>query len=122
MGHFCRFCGRIRANEKFSGSGHRQRICRDCKHIPKDEREAILHREEIRGFLGQSVVSKKNRDRLKILADSPDAEARRSAELVLEVAQIAPGKRNRLKKLARLRPDLVAALEEDGRIVAGMHY
>ena len=30
-GHFCNACGRSRPNEKFSGKGHRQHICKDCK-------------------------------------------------------------------------------------------
>jgi len=30
MGHYCRICGRTRANEKFSGKGHRNHICKDC--------------------------------------------------------------------------------------------
>ena len=30
QGHYCRICGRCRANEKFSSKGHRQHICKDC--------------------------------------------------------------------------------------------
>lgn len=30
MGHYCRICGRTRANEKFSGKGHKNHVCRDC--------------------------------------------------------------------------------------------
>ena len=30
MGHYCRICGRTRANEKFSGKGHKKHICKDC--------------------------------------------------------------------------------------------
>ena len=29
-GHYCRRCGRRRANEKFSGAGHARHICKDC--------------------------------------------------------------------------------------------
>jgi len=29
-GHYCRVCGRRRANEKFSGKGHAAHICKDC--------------------------------------------------------------------------------------------
>lgn len=31
QGHFCRVCGRVRANERFSGKGHARHICRDCE-------------------------------------------------------------------------------------------
>ncbi|PGT80939.1 hypothetical protein [Bacillus sp. AFS040349] len=30
-GHYCFGCDRYRANEKFSGKGHRQHICKECK-------------------------------------------------------------------------------------------
>lgn len=30
IGHYCKVCGRYRANEKFSGKGHRQHICKEC--------------------------------------------------------------------------------------------
>jgi hypothetical protein len=30
MGHYCRRCGRTRANEKFSGKGHKNHVCKDC--------------------------------------------------------------------------------------------
>lgn len=30
MGHYCRICGRTRANEKFSGKGHKRHVCKDC--------------------------------------------------------------------------------------------
>jgi 3-methyladenine DNA glycosylase AlkD len=29
-GHVCKICGRCRANEKFSGKGHAQHVCKDC--------------------------------------------------------------------------------------------
>jgi hypothetical protein len=31
QGHYCRICGRRRANEKFGGRGHAQHICKDCQ-------------------------------------------------------------------------------------------
>ena len=30
MGHYCRICGRTRANEKFLGKGHKNHMCKDC--------------------------------------------------------------------------------------------
>lgn len=30
-GHYCKECGRYRANEKYNGKGHRQHICKDCQ-------------------------------------------------------------------------------------------
>lgn len=41
MGHYCRICGRTRANEKFTGKGHKNHICKDCTREsgrkPKEE-------------------------------------------------------------------------------------
>jgi hypothetical protein len=28
MGHYCRLCGRVRANERFGGRGHRDHVCK----------------------------------------------------------------------------------------------
>lgn len=43
QGHYCRICGERKANEKFSGKGHAQHICKTCmstmrsgKTIPDD--------------------------------------------------------------------------------------
>lgn len=30
QGHYCRICGEYKANEKFSGKGHAQHICKAC--------------------------------------------------------------------------------------------
>ncbi|MDL4842496.1 hypothetical protein [Aquibacillus rhizosphaerae] len=30
-GHYCKACGSVRANERFSGMGHKQHVCKDCK-------------------------------------------------------------------------------------------
>lgn len=43
MGHYCRICGRTRANEKFSGKGHKNHVCKDCscKSGRKAKKDAI---------------------------------------------------------------------------------
>lgn len=33
QGHYCRICGECKANEKFSGKGHAQHICKSCMSI-----------------------------------------------------------------------------------------
>lgn len=37
MGHYCRTSGRTRANEKFSGKGHKNHICKDCSRKSKQQ-------------------------------------------------------------------------------------
>jgi len=54
VGHFCRICGRVRANEQFSGKGHRIHVCKHCQRLPKTQRRAIEDRDDIFGFMQQS--------------------------------------------------------------------
>ena len=67
MGHFCRICGRTRANEEFSGRGHRDHICKDCQRMPREKRDGIERLDELWGFLDQRNISAKNVARLKTL-------------------------------------------------------
>jgi hypothetical protein len=106
MGHYCRFCGRVRANEKFSGRGHRDHVCKDCQRKPRAVRDRIECLEELHGFLHQSNISAKNIERLKLLSRNPQPEVASLASLVLAVARVLPGKRNRWLKLSRCYPDL----------------
>jgi len=32
-------CGRHRPNERFSGKGHRDHLCKDCSRLPKEQRD-----------------------------------------------------------------------------------
>lgn len=106
VGHYCRICGRERANEKFSGKGHRVHICKDCWKLPPAQREKIEIEEEVRGFLRQSRISRKNLKRLAKLSDHADAEIRHLAGLVRRVAEISEGKRKRWMKVQALDPVL----------------
>ena len=37
MGHYCKICGRTKANEKFTGKGHKNHICKKCSNKPKSK-------------------------------------------------------------------------------------
>lgn len=114
MGHYCWVCGRTRANEKFSGKGHARHTCKDCARLPKEQRDQVQSLMDIAGFLHQSNISAGNIARLKSLCGSPNEEVRRKAALVLEVAQVKPGKRRRWGLLARSNPALLEQLMEEG--------
>ncbi|PXF56911.1 MAG: hypothetical protein C4B59_16155 [Candidatus Methanogaster sp.] len=45
-GHFCKVCGSILPNEKFSGKGHAAHICKKCARKSKAQRseEIIITR------------------------------------------------------------------------------
>lgn len=117
-GHYCRICGKTRPNEKFSGKGHRNHICKECSRKPKTERDEIGQTEEIFSFMNQSHISKKNVERLTVLADSENEKVSELANIVLEVARVKPYKKRRLKMLARERRDLLEKLDETGLIFA----
>jgi hypothetical protein len=120
MSHWCRICGRTRPNEKFSGKGHKNHICKECSRKPKEELYKIDQSVEIFNYLEQSNISKKNIVRLEKLAGSQNQEISELAKIVLEVARIKPHKRRRLRFLARENRQLLSKLESSGMVMA--HY
>lgn len=46
QGHYCRICGEYKANEKFSGKGHAQHICKAC----------MSHKKKGDGFASEEEV------------------------------------------------------------------
>ena len=117
-GHYCRICGAVKPNEAFSGKGHRTHVCKACSRRPKEEREEIEQSEEIFNYLRQSHISDKNVRRLQELSQSANGKISELAAIVLEVAEVKPYKRRRLKVLARQRRDLIRKLDETGLIMA----
>jgi hypothetical protein len=112
VGRFCILCARIRPNETFGGKGERARICRKCRSLPREKRNALKHEHEILGFLEQSRISEKNVTRLRTLAQLENARIADLASLVLEVAVVTPYRRRRISTLARLRRDVLKRMEE----------
>jgi hypothetical protein len=111
MPHYCRICDRRRRNEKFTGRGHRNLICKDCQRLPRDQRDRIECIDELFGFLDQSNISSKNIARLEILAQHASSEVKNLALLVLEVARVKPHKRRRWKFLAQNHSELFLRLK-----------
>ena len=118
MSHYCKICGRSRANEAFSGKGHRDHVCRDCSRIPAKERQGVEQEDEIFGFLMQSHISATNMSCLEALMSSSNPRVAELAGIVFEVAQVKPHKKRRLQVLARERRDPLARMEETGLIFA----
>jgi len=77
---------------------------------------------EIFGYLKQSHISNKNVKRLKLLVKSESENIAKLANIVLEVADVKPYKKRRLKVFARERRDLLEKLEETGLIFAHHNY
>ncbi len=78
--------------------------------------------QEIFGYLKQSHISDKNVKRLKLLVNTESDKIAKLANIVLEVANVKPYKKRRLKVLARERRDLLEKLEETGLILAHHNY
>jgi hypothetical protein len=116
-GHYCRNCGNQRPNEAFSGKGHRIHVCKKCARLPKEKREEIEQKDEIFSYLRQSHISDKNVSRLRKLAKSPNEQIAELSGIVLEVAEIKPYKKRRLKEIARKRRDLLHKLDQAGLIL-----
>jgi hypothetical protein len=112
MPHYCRICGRQRSNEKFSGRGHRDHICKDCQRLPREQRDCIERFDELHGFLDQSHISLKNIRRLEILSYHAHNDVCQLATLLLEVARITPYKRRRWKFLAQNHQNLFLRLNK----------
>ena len=66
----------------------------------------------------QSRISDRNVARLRKLAVSPDQQVAELARVVVEVAEINPHKKRRLKELTRKNRDLLHKLEQTGLILA----
>jgi hypothetical protein len=118
MGHYCRICGHELPNERFSGKGHKIHICKLCKAMPKNERQATEHKDDIFGFLKQSHISQRNVARLEQMANSDNPQVATLAAIVLDVARVKPYKTRRLKFLAQKHPDLLGRLRDTGLILA----
>lgn len=116
MGRFCILCASIRPNEAFVGKGRRAHICRECRRLPREQQNALLIENEIRGFLEQSHISKKNIARLRSLVPSDNDRIARLAVVMLEVARFAPHRRRRIRNLARERRDVLRHMEDVGLI------
>ena len=122
MTHWCRICFRHRPNEKFSGKGHRDHICKECSQSPRAERDAIDHEREIHGYYEQRNISKKNLKRLVVLSKLSEPSISALAEAVLAVGQAKPHKRKRLSFLARHHPKVMEKLGAVGLIIPPDEY
>ncbi|MGA2259984.1 MAG: hypothetical protein ABSH28_00960 [Acidobacteriota bacterium] len=114
MGNYCRICCRYRANESFSGKGHRIHICKRCGQLPREVRFRIETLDEIWGFLDQSNISPKNIRRLELLAQQDDPEVRKTASVVLEIGKAHPGRRKRYRRIRSGHPELWQKMLEIG--------
>lgn len=122
MAHWCRICGRHKSNERFSGKGHRDHICKECARKPKAVRDTIDHEREILGYFQQRSISKKNLKRLLVLAESQNSTISALADAVFSAGNAKSHKRKRLEFLARYHPDAMEKLGAVGLIIPPAEY
>jgi hypothetical protein len=82
-GHFCWCCGRVRANERFSGRGHARHLCKACSKLGKEE---LAYRQAVRD-IGRlldwnGLVRRKQRKSVERFLSHTDERVRRYAEKV----------------------------------------
>ena len=93
-------------------------ICKQCARLPKEQRQEIECRDEIFSYMRQPHISDRNVSHLRKLTASGNERIAELAAIVLEVAEITPHKKRRLKELARKNRDLLDKLDETGLILA----
>lgn len=102
MGHYCWCCNRHRANERFSGRGHRDHICRDCQQLPKEERKLRSARRNINRCIGpDGLIRKKHREHFDSYLDHDNEAVRKYAERCLEEHRFELEELRRLRELER---------------------
>jgi len=96
-GHFCWCCGRMRPNERFSGSNHRRHLCRECAHLPAEEREYRQGERDIERLLHDGLYVPRRRAQFSRFLDHPNARVRELAQRILAEqrsgAEVVAGRR-----------------------------
>jgi len=64
-GHFCKVCGRILPNEKFSGKGHAAHICKKCAKKTKEQQSEEIALNRIYHVYQYQNLSRDNRRMLE---------------------------------------------------------
>lgn len=109
-GHYCWCCGRRRANERFSGRGHRQHLCKDCKKLGKVE---LAYRQQERNIdrllTWDGMIRRRCRAAFERYLTHPDPRVREYANKVKQHNEERRREWHEMREAERLeeeRPDL----------------
>ena len=97
-GHYCWSCDRMRANEKFSGRGHAQHLCKDCARLGKEElayRQTVRNLERLLTWDGR--IPRRNREQFRKYLNHKDERVRAYA-CQIETANAWPVAERRLDR------------------------
>ena len=114
-GHYCWSCGRMRANEKFSGKGHARHLCKDCARLGKEE---LAYRQTIRDLdrllTWNGHISRRNREQFRKYLNHKDERIRAYACQIETAGAWAVAER----RLDRDLEDFLSELAAEEGIVA----
>ncbi len=82
-GHYCKICGEWKANEKFSGSGHANHICKSCSRLPIEKRNEIMTVNRIMNLPFR--LNREQRGWLEKMKKNPGEEIREAAQWAYEM-------------------------------------
>lgn len=82
MGHYCKICGEVKPNEKFSGRGHAQHICKECAKLPREKKNEIQTINRIISLPFR--LKKQQREWLEKMKSDPNEAVRHAAEWAWE--------------------------------------
>lgn len=83
-GRFCWCCRRRRPNERFSGGNHPRHLCRECAHLPAEEREYRQGESDIERLLHDGFyVPRRRRAQFDRFLEHPNARVRDLARRIL---------------------------------------
>src|SRR5260370_11032621 len=117
MGQYCWMCGRVRANEAFSGKNHGRHLCRECARVPPEVRESTRRVDALWSMLfRQRVISAENIRMATEWAADRDSEVVALAQIVAEIGRVCPGRKRRMQKIRDRHPDLWARMTVAGVI------
>lgn len=95
-GHYCKICGQYKANEKFSGKGHANHICKACSSLPQTQKNEQMKIRQIERIDQKFNLSGEDIKKLKSFAN--DRCYPESAEYA---AQVLEGFYERMEQLRR---------------------
>ena len=115
-GHYCKVCGRYRANEKFTGKGHATHICKDCAKLPpevKAEQETLNRLSNLPWYLSKAQKdwlknrTKDRRPEVKALAQEQNLKKLPTVKsLQAEYAQLLSEKKAMYADYQKAREDM----------------
>jgi hypothetical protein len=89
-GHFCKVCGQILPNEKFSGKGHAAHICKKCAKKPKEQQSEEIALNRIYHVYQYQNLSRDNRRMLEKYRHSKRERIRSAALEAIATFRKAP--------------------------------